>query len=931
MALLHYWNLGVHRPDVLMRRAFGELKTFYEFLNRTRNYLESDAAVKRLAWYPGEAPANGDHGAGRKTGTDSRRHRPGEVPANSDHGARRDGETGDAVWVLIEEPRDRPNEPEATFRMFLDENVKELYEAEPSTERDEPEARRGDRLDFGAGRKIAVIDRDPEGYQLLLEREPALPELLLRPNTWPIACQIRALQTLQSAPSPAHLPLLRLFEGLDHATWPIVEPVSIEVSGWQVQSERDRLGRRYRAIPEASGGSWMVLSDANRPGTGEQRRFVERTLGTPDFAFLEGPPGSGKTTAICELVLQLAKRGKRVLLSASTHVAVDNVLERLMDEPNPHRDLVIPVRIGDRRNVSEKARPWQLEHFVRTERERLLGKLLDLERRRSLTRSQETLLEALRAGPSVVERLVLDAANLVCGTTIGILQHPDIKSEARSGGRTSPIFDMLIIDEASKTPFQEFLVPALLAKRWIIVGDPKQLSPYVDEHAMAVNVEACLPDARIRDACIDAFMAGHPNSRSRRTAAVVAEDEGTRRAYIGQCAARDVALADADRDDHELPTAGLVVGTSLALERRVEELPLDLATVRSPENALHVAHRRADAWLRLTGRAREERPQWAAEVGWRLASLYEQRIDEASGKPDGDRRTTAERLRRQVEELLPVAGTGAEPESIWQEIDRVRRVALPSVLESLRNGFERGPRQRNGSAVSDGLPPHVLEPRHVLLSTQHRMHPEIAQLSHVYVYDSTALQTPEYMATERKWSYSRYDHRTVWRDVRGRFDRRFNRNKDEARSVAGELRHFDEWARANPRDDGRPWEAAVLTFYRGQEREVRLHLREWTRQDRATRHFARGPKHRPYLLIELCTVDRFQGHEADLVLISFARPHPTSFLESPNRLNVALTRARYQRVVIGHRQAMRRARGALLKALAEKEPWEQDIDERRQR
>ena len=907
MALLHYWNLGIRSPDVLMHRAFRELKTFYEFLKRTRNYLESDAAVKRLAWRPGEAPANGDHGATR------------------------DGQIDDVVWVLLTEPSGRPKEPEATFRMFLDENVKEVYEAEPSAGRDAPEARRGDRLDFRAERKIVVIDRDPEGYQLLLEREPALPEFLLRPNTWPIVCQIRALQTLQNSPSPAHLPLLRLFEDIDHATWLPVEPVSTKVSGWDVQSERDKLGRRYRAIPRESDWNWMVLKDMARPGTDEQRRFVERAMCTPDFAFLEGPPGSGKTTAICELVLQLAKRGKRVLLSASTHVAVDNVLERLMDESNPHRDLVIPVRIGDRRNVSEKARPWQLERFVQTERERLLGALRALGRRRSLTPSQETLLEALRAGPSVVERLVLDAANLVCGTTLGILQHPDIKAERKSNGPTRPDFDVLIVDEASKTPFQEFLVPALLAKRWVIVGDPKQLSPYVDEYAMAVNVEACLPDARIRDACIDAFMAGHRNSRNRRIAAVVAEDEGTRSAYRKQCAARSVALADADRDDQELPTADLVVGTSLSLERKAEALPLDVATVRSPEGALHVVHRRADAWLRLTGRAREDRPEWAAEVGWRLASLYEQRIDEDSGKPDGDRRTTAERLRRQVEKLLPVAGTGAEPDLIWREIDRVRRVALPSVLESLRNGFERGPRQRNGSALSDGLPPRVLEPRHVLLGTQHRMHPEIAQLSHIHVYDSTALRTPEYMENERKWSYGRYAHRAVWRDVRGRFDGRFNRNEDEARSVASELRHFDEWARANPRDDSRPWEAAVLTFYRGQEREVRLHLRKWTRQDRAMRHFARGPKHRPHLRIELCTVDRFQGHEADLVLISFARSHPTSFLESPNRLNVALTRARYQRVVIGNRQAMRRARGALLAALAESEPWELDIDERKQR
>ena len=49
MALLHYGNLGVHRPDVLMQRAFYGLKTFYDFLRRTKDYTESDAAVKRLA------------------------------------------------------------------------------------------------------------------------------------------------------------------------------------------------------------------------------------------------------------------------------------------------------------------------------------------------------------------------------------------------------------------------------------------------------------------------------------------------------------------------------------------------------------------------------------------------------------------------------------------------------------------------------------------------------------------------------------------------------------------------------------------------------------------------------------------------------------------------------------------------------------------
>jgi superfamily I DNA and/or RNA helicase len=69
----------------------------------------------------------------------------------------------------------------------------------------------------------------------------------------------------------------------------------------------------------------------------------------------------------------------------------------------------------------------------------------------------------------------------------------------------------------------------------------------------------------------------------------------------------------------------------------------------------------------------------------------------------------------------------------------------------------------------------------------------------------------------------------------------------------------------------------VLTFYRGQEREIRSHLRRWTQQGSGMRHFTRGPKAKPHLTIELCTVDRFQGHEADLVILSFASARPTSF------------------------------------------------------
>ena len=119
MALLHYHNLGVHRPDVLMQRAFFGLKTFYDFLRKTKDCMEDDSAVKRLAWVESYGPV---------------------VFEGDEH--------PNGFWIQLIEPLDRPNEPEATFRKFLDENVSVLFEA-PGSDREGRGLPGGSRHDFG--------------------------------------------------------------------------------------------------------------------------------------------------------------------------------------------------------------------------------------------------------------------------------------------------------------------------------------------------------------------------------------------------------------------------------------------------------------------------------------------------------------------------------------------------------------------------------------------------------------------------------------------------------------------------------------------------------------------------------------------------------------------------------------------------------------
>ncbi|MFI9009913.1 AAA domain-containing protein [Actinosynnema sp. NPDC053489] len=63
----------------------------------------------------------------------------------------------------------------------------------------------------------------------------------------------------------------------------------------------------------------------------DKRTAVSGALDSPDFFLLEGPPGTGKTSFITELVRQELARNPaaRILLVSQTHVAVDNALVRL--------------------------------------------------------------------------------------------------------------------------------------------------------------------------------------------------------------------------------------------------------------------------------------------------------------------------------------------------------------------------------------------------------------------------------------------------------------------------------------------------------------------------------------------------------------------------------------------------------------------------
>ena len=85
----------------------------------------------------------------------------------------------------------------------------------------------------------------------------------------------------------------------------------------------------------------------------------------------------------------------------------------------------------------------------------------------------------------------------------------------------------------------------------------------------------------------------------------------------------------------------------------------------------------------------------------------------------------------------------------------------------------------------------------------------------------------------------------------------------------------------------------VITPFRAQVRLLRQAL-----QDTLGSHDAQ--------LVEVDTVERFQGREKDVILLSLVTRAWSEFVFDPRRLNVTLTRARYKVVVFGARELGRR-------------------------
>ena len=224
---------------------------------------------------------------------------------------------------------------------------------------------------------------------------------------------------------------------------------------------------------------------------------------------IHGPPGTGKTTTLAEIIKKHI--GKKLLVSADSNVAVDNLLEKLKDYN--------VVRIGHPTKVDSKLMKYSLDVKIRRDKrykevEKIIKKIDDLKylqekrykkptpgRRRGL--SDEEILKLAKEGKGsrgVLKEWMREMAewlkiqkninklyekkNKITEEIMNeILENAEIifATNSACGGEflENREFDVVFIDEAAQAMEPSTLIPFIKGKQVILAGDDKQLPPTI--------------------------------------------------------------------------------------------------------------------------------------------------------------------------------------------------------------------------------------------------------------------------------------------------------------------------------------------------------------------------------------------------------------------------------------------------------------------
>lgn len=194
---------------------------------------------------------------------------------------------------------------------------------------------------------------------------------------------------------------------------------------------------------------------------------------------VQGPPGTGKTGLLKELISLAARQGEKILVTAPTNAAVDNMVEKLSDSG------VKIVRVGNPARISPAVASKSLAEIVNT---KLADFQAELERKKSdLRRDLKYCLkdDSLAAGiRQLLKQLGKTMKKKEKETVKDVLSEAQVVLATNTGAadpliRRLGTFDLVVIDEAGQAIEPSCWIPILQGKRCILAGDECQLAPVI--------------------------------------------------------------------------------------------------------------------------------------------------------------------------------------------------------------------------------------------------------------------------------------------------------------------------------------------------------------------------------------------------------------------------------------------------------------------
>ncbi|SHH28916.1 IGHMBP2 family helicase [Thermosipho atlanticus] len=242
-----------------------------------------------------------------------------------------------------------------------------------------------------------------------------------------------------------------------------------------------------------------------------QLRAVSKSLSSTTFFLVHGPFGTGKTRTLVEYIVQEVKKGRKVLVTADSNMAVDNLVERLNEK-------VSHVRIGHPSRVSKKLQSstlaFKIEHHEMYEKikelknkfEQLIAQRERFQKpipkwRRGL--SEEQILKLSENGKSArgIPKWVID--NMAKWIRLNrqidelksrikiieeriakdIIENSNVVFSTNSSAFLEILndftFDVAVVDEATQATIPSVLIPLSKSTKFVLAGDHKQLPPTV--------------------------------------------------------------------------------------------------------------------------------------------------------------------------------------------------------------------------------------------------------------------------------------------------------------------------------------------------------------------------------------------------------------------------------------------------------------------